>query len=391
MKDNNLVYLDTVSKIYPTPKGEVYAVRDVSLAVQPGEFFSLLGSSGSGKTTTLRLIGGFEIPEYGRVFLGGEEVTTLPPYRRNVHTVFQSYALFPHLTVAQNIAYPLTIAKMPRAEIAPQVEEALRMFRISGLGDRRPAQLSGGQQQRVALARALISRPKVLLLDEPLSALDAKIREEVRQELRELQRQTNLTFIYVTHDQEEALALSDRIAVMHNGRVEQIDTPKQIYTRPASLFVAQFIGKANFLTGTVEQVTPDGCEVNVNGISISALAAHYPPRLGEIVTLMIRPEQIQVTPALSLDSAADSAANPALDSEAAPQHRTNHVPGRRTTSTYIGQLLESQFDTPVGRLTVTQLGDRDLIDASTGHHLQWSAQSCLVLPPGSAALPQPTP
>ncbi|KAM3113240.1 ABC transporter ATP-binding protein [Phormidesmis sp. 146-33] len=314
MKDS-VVYLESVSKVYPTAKGEVYAVQDVTIDVRAGEFFSLLGSSGSGKTTTLRLIGGFDIPEYGRVFVGGEEVTTRPPYRRDVHTVFQSYALFPHLTVAENIAYPLTIANVSKSDIAPRIQESLKRFRIDELGDRRPAQLSGGQQQRVALARALISQPKVLLLDEPLSALDAKIREEVRQELRELQRQTNLTFIYVTHDQEEALALSDRVAVMHKGQIQQLGTPKQIYDRPNSLFVAQFIGKANFLQGRVLEVTNDGCRVNVKGVTIEAISPNNPVQIGDEVTLMIRPERLQVNHLGTAD---------------------NQIAGKIQTVTYIG-------------------------------------------------------
>jgi ABC-type Fe3+/spermidine/putrescine transport system ATPase subunit len=364
MKDTSLVFLDRVSKIYPTTKGEFYAVRDVTIEVQSGEFYSLLGSSGSGKTTTLRLIGGFEIPEYGQVWLSGEDVTTLPPYRRNVHTVFQSYALFPHLTVAQNIAYSLTLANLPKAEVASQVEEALRMFRITGLGDRRPAQLSGGQQQRVALARALISRPKVLLLDEPLSALDAKIREEVRQELRELQRQTNLTFIYVTHDQEEALALSDRIAVMHNGRVEQVGSPKEVYNRPASLFVAQFIGKANFLTGKVVAQQADVLQVDVAGTLIKATAPTYTPNLGETVTLMIRPEQVQIRAATDLEP------DP-------PSPQWTCISGRTTTSTYIGQLLQVQIETAIGSLMATQLSGSDPTREVT---LGWDANHCIVIP-----------
>ncbi|NJO80008.1 MAG: ABC transporter ATP-binding protein [Cyanobacteria bacterium RM1_2_2] len=361
MKDSSVVLLDHVSKIYPTAKGEFYAVRDVTIEVQPGEFYSLLGSSGSGKTTTLRLIGGFEIPEYGQVWISGEDVTTLPPYRRNVHTVFQSYALFPHLTVAQNIAYPLVIAKVPKAEIAPQVEEALRMFQITGLGDRRPSQLSGGQQQRVALARALISRPKVLLLDEPLSALDAKIREEVRQELRALQRQTNLTFVYVTHDQEEALALSDRIAVMHNGQVEQIGSPKTIYNRPASLFVAQFIGKANFFTGEVVAQQADLLQVNVAGTLVKATAPTHTPVLGETVTLMIRPEQVQIRAA-----------------EVEPNPRLTQISGKTTAVTYVGQLLQIQIETAVGSLMATQLSGSDPAGAVT---LSWTADHCIVISP----------
>jgi spermidine/putrescine ABC transporter ATP-binding subunit len=361
MKDS-IVYLDQVSKIYPSTTGEVYAVRDVTIAVQPGEFFSLLGSSGSGKTTTLRLIGGFEIPEYGEVSIGGETVTTLPPYRRNVHTVFQNYALFPHLTVAQNIAYPLTIAKIPqkvpKSEIADRVQEALRMVRITELTDRKPAQLSGGQQQRVALARALISRPKVLLLDEPLSALDAKIREEVRQELRQLQKQIDLTFIYVTHDQEEALALSDRIAVMSNGQVEQIGTPKEIYSRPASPFVAQFIGKANFLTGQVIESNSEFTWVKVNNTNVKAIAPTPKPAIGETVTLMIRPEQLKLV----------NVENPDCD---------NHILGKLKTVTYIGQLLELHFDTAIGQLKVTQLGNTG---TSSEQAIGWNAEDCVVVP-----------
>jgi ABC-type Fe3+/spermidine/putrescine transport system ATPase subunit len=365
----SLVYLEQVSKIYATPKGEFQAVRQVTLAVEAGEFFSLLGSSGSGKTTTLRLIGGFEIPESGRVLISGEDVTMLPPHRRDVHTVFQNYALFPHLSVAENVAYPLKIAKITAAEIAPLVTAALEMFQIAELRDRRPAQLSGGQQQRVALARALINRPKVLLLDEPLSALDAKIREAVRQELRDLQRQTKLTFIYVTHDQEEALALSDRIAVMHNGQVEQVGTPREIYDRPASLFVAQFIGKANFLIGKVIQTEP--LQVEVQGSLIQATAPSYQPALGETVTLMIRPEQIQLKPDNQLDLSLNQ-----LTGQLAGQ-----LIGQVTSVTYIGQLLQVQVKTALGSFLVTQLGNTELASQVS---LSWSPQDCIVIPKATA-------
>lgn len=364
MKDNSLVYLDNVSKIYGSNGSEVYAAQDVTLAVQSGEFFSLLGSSGSGKTTTLRMIGGFEIPDRGTVYLGGEDVTLLPPYRREVHTVFQSYALFPHMTVSENIAYPLRIAGVPRPEIVERVQDSLKMFRIPGYGDRRPSQLSGGQQQRVALARALISRPKVLLLDEPLSALDAKIREEVRQELREVQRQTNLTFIYVTHDQEEALALSDRIAVMHNGRIEQVGTPREIYNQPTSLFVAQFVGKANFLTGQLLGVDGNLATVEVKGMPLNAnTTASLQP--GSTVTLMMRPERLRLNPQEGMENA---------------------IAGKLTNVTYIGQLLEASVETPLGVLRVTQLGDalgNDLSVRSPSDEtfqVGWNAVDCLVLP-----------
>lgn len=363
--EGSIVELDRVSKRYATAKGDFYAVREVTIDVQPGEFYSLLGSSGSGKTTTLRLIGGFEIPEYGEVRIGGESVTTLPPYQRNVHTVFQSYALFPQMTVAQNIAYPLTIAKVPRTEIADRVAEALQMFRITGLGDRRPGQLSGGQQQRVALARALINRPKVLLLDEPLSALDAKIREEVRQELRELQRQTNLTFIYVTHDQEEALALSDRVAVMHNGQVEQVGTPEQIYDRPASLFVAQFIGKANFFSGTVQQHSGGFWQIEVKGHPIWAIAPDAQPQIGATVTLMVRPEQVQWS-------------EQPFDHPAEPTVPLNQISGRVVSSTYTGPVCQIQVETSIAQVGMTQLSGHGTSGAG---HLSWSAADCLVLPP----------
>lgn len=363
MKDDSIVYLESVNKIYPTAKGEFYAVQDVTIEVQSGEFYSLLGSSGSGKTTTLRLIGGFEIPEYGQVYIGGEDVTTLPPYRRKVHTVFQNYALFPHMTVAQNIAYSLTIAKLSQAEIAPRVEEALKMFQIAELGDRHPSRLSGGQQQRVALARALISRPKVLLLDEPLSALDAKIRQEVRQELHNLQKQINLTFIYVTHDQEEALALSDRIAVMHKGQVEQIGTPKEIYDRPASSFVAQFIGKANFLTGRVLDINSEFAWIDVNGTKVKAITPSYIPAIGDSVTLMIRPEQLKL-------------GNSELD---------NQVTGRLINITYIGQLLEFQFEMTIGKLIVTQLGNASINEIEE-LAISWNANDCIVIPPAKKVM-----
>lgn len=369
LSQNSAIYLDAVTKVYPTAKGDFYAVREVTLDVQPGEFYSLLGSSGSGKTTTLRLIGGFEIPEYGEVYIGGEAVTESRPFQRNVHTVFQDYALFPHLTVAENVAYPLTVAGVTRSDIAPRLQEALKLVQIPDLGDRRPTQLSGGQQQRVALARALINRPQVLLLDEPLSALDAQIREAVRQELRQLQRQTGITFVYVTHDQEEALALSDRIAVMHSGRVEQVGTPSEIYENPASLFVAQFIGQANFLTGQVTKVATEAATkavtVAVNGIPIQAIATHAVPAIGATVTLMIRPERISLS-----------------DTTAA-----NQIGGKMVGVTYIGQRVESLVETPVGQLKMVQLCSSPAIGESV--KLGWHHDRCILLPASADATISP--
>ncbi|MEA2375784.1 MAG: putative spermidine/putrescine transport system ATP-binding protein [Thermoleophilaceae bacterium] len=227
--------------------GDVAAVDGVDLDVAAGEFFTLLGPSGSGKTTTLRLIAGFERPDSGRVELAGVDVTGQPPYQRDVNTVFQDYALFPHMTVADNVAYGLRVRKVAKSERAEKAAEALRMVRLEGYGDRKPIQLSGGQRQRVALARAIVNRPRVLLLDEPLGALDLKLREQMQVELKTIQEQVGITFIYVTHDQDEALAMSDRIAVFTDGRIEQVATPAELYERPATPFVAGFVGTSNTL------------------------------------------------------------------------------------------------------------------------------------------------
>jgi len=229
--------------------GDVTAVDGVDLEVREGEFFSMLGPSGSGKTTSLRMIAGFEAPTEGRVWLGGRDVTRLAPYERDVNTVFQDYALFPHMTVEENVEYGLRVKKVAKAERHRRVAEALAMVQLGTFGDRRPAQLSGGQRQRVALARALVNRPKVLLLDEPLGALDLKLRQAMQIELKQIQQAVGLTFIYVTHDQEEALTMSDRLGVFNQGRIEQIGTPAEVYERPATGFVAGFVGTSNVLAG----------------------------------------------------------------------------------------------------------------------------------------------
>ena len=232
--------------------GPVRVLRDVSMEIAGGEFLTVLGESGSGKTTLLRMLAGFERPDGGEIWMDGERLDGLPPNKRGVNTVFQHYALFPHLSVFENVAYGLRATKTPKAEIAPRVEKALAQVKMSDFTTRRPTQLSGGQQQRVALARALVNRPKLLLLDEPLSALDARLRREMQIELKSLQREVGIAFLFVTHDQEEAMALSDRIALLRAGELEQVDTPRGIYNRPRTAYAASFIGQTNLLRGRVE-------------------------------------------------------------------------------------------------------------------------------------------
>jgi ABC-type Fe3+/spermidine/putrescine transport system ATPase subunit len=261
----------------------VVAVDDLDLAVQDGEFLSLLGPSGCGKTTTLRLVAGFERPDEGEIRIGGVDVRSLPPYKRDVNTVFQSYALFPHLSVLENVAYGLKQRRLGRGERSRRALEALELVRLAELGGRKPRQLSGGQQQRVALARALVMNPKVLLLDEPLGALDLKVRRALQIELKRIQEEVGITFVYVTHDQEEALAMSDRVAVMNEGRIEQLGAPREIYDHPATRFVADFIGETNFIqrNGSLVAVRPEQLRIARSAaVGSSALA-------GRVVTTMV--------------------------------------------------------------------------------------------------------
>jgi putative spermidine/putrescine transport system ATP-binding protein len=284
--------LSSITKRY----GEVRAADDLSLDVDDGEFVVLLGPSGCGKTTTLRIVAGFVEPTSGTVRLGDRDITALPPWKRNAGLVFQSYALFPHITVAANVAFGLEMRKVPKAEMAPRIKEALRLVRLDHLSDRLPRQLSGGQQQRVALARALVFHPDVLLLDEPLSNLDAKLRQDVRVEIRELQRKLELTTVMVTHDQEEALTMADRLVVMSEGRIRQIGTQQDLYERPAERFVADFVGRSTFIDGRMDG---PGRFVSAGGLVVACEGSGSGP-----ASLALRPERLALTsgPAATMDN-----------------------------------------------------------------------------------------
>ncbi len=340
-------------------------VRGVDLGIHRGEFFSILGPSGCGKTTTLRLIAGFDAPSRGDVLIQGRSVNQVPPYRRPVNTVFQSYALFNHLTVWENVAFGLRLQKKTRAETQSRVDEALQLVKMDGFAKRFPAQLSGGQQQRVALARALVNRPAVLLLDEPLGALDLKLRKEMQMELSNLHRELGLTFVMVTHDQEEALSLSDRIAVMNQGKIEQIDSPMRIYEQPKTPFVANFIGDTNLLQGKIEGFYSMTLWLMTDhGLKVKA----KPPEVGQSVTsgsvvVSVRPEKIQ----LSLSH---------------PEDDTNCFEGRLRNVMYLGTHVHYEVELLSGdRLTVMQPNiPGNIPSEDTPIYVSWSVNDCLALP-----------
>jgi spermidine/putrescine ABC transporter ATP-binding subunit len=282
------VRLDRVSKTF----GAVTAVQETTLDIPRGTFLSILGPSGCGKTTTLRMIAGFERPTTGNVYIRGERVTEVPPYKRDFSMVFQNFALFPHLDVAQNVGFGLRMRGLPRADIDREVASVLDLVKLSGLADRFPRQLSGGQQQRVALARAIVMSPAVMLLDEPLGALDKNLREEMQIELRQLQQKLGITAVFVTHDQDEALTLSDRIAVMRDGRIEQIGAPRDVYERPANEFVAGFFGVSNVMNGEVVHVDPDGVDIRIGEAGTVRLSFVAEP--GRRIRVAVRPEKIRI-------------------------------------------------------------------------------------------------
>jgi len=288
--------LENITKVFP-PRGgvsEVTAVKEVNLQINEGELVTLLGPSGCGKTTTLRMIAGFEFPTSGKIILDGQEINSLPPHKRGMSMVFQSYAIFPHLDVFENIAYGLNVQKLPKKQIAERVNRVLELVHLEGYGHRAPNQLSGGQQQRVALARALVMEPKVLLMDEPLSNLDAKLREEMRTEIRRIQKELNITSVYVTHDQIEAMTLSDKIVVMDQGLIQQIGSPMEIYRQPQTKFVANFIGRANFVDGKVVSQSKEDLVVATMGKKLQLSCGDQTYGKDAAVVLIIRPEMLRV-------------------------------------------------------------------------------------------------
>jgi putative spermidine/putrescine transport system ATP-binding protein len=352
--------------------GDVPALRQVSLQVSPGEFVTLLGPSGSGKTTTLRIIAGFSQPDEGRVLLNGRDLTTVPPHRREIGMVFQHYALFPHMTVAENIGFPLKMRKLPRDQIRSKVEAALHMVRMNGLGSRGPRELSGGQQQRIALARALVFRPQLILMDEPLGALDRKLREEMQIEIVRIGREEGITIIYVTHDQEEALAMSDRIAVYHNGRIEQVGSPQEIYERPASLFVANFIGESTTLKGRLAIQNGRLCLAGTSFcLPVEArqcARAQLGP--GDAAGLIVRPEAVNIT-------ARAAAAVPT------PDYRAELV-GRVQSRSYLGSVERYVVDLPDGVTAVVRapVPGSGAASPQSGSEVSvsWPIESGIVLP-----------
>jgi len=292
-QQDNYVQFSEVQKSYD---GETLVVKDLNLSIRAGEFLTMLGPSGSGKTTTLMMLAGFEVPTHGRIFLDGRPIDNVPPHKRNIGMVFQNYALFPHMTVAENLAFPLEVRRLAKSEINAKIKRALDMVKLSGFATRRPGQLSGGQQQRVALARALVFEPKLILMDEPLGALDKQLREHMQLEVKHIHRDLGVTVVYVTHDQSEALTMSDRIAVFNDGEIQQLATPDDLYERPQNSFVAQFIGENNRLHGKVVAVNGTGCQVEVEG---GGKVEAMPVRVdgpGSPTTLSLRPERVMLNP-----------------------------------------------------------------------------------------------
>ncbi len=355
------VSLEGVSKRF----GKVMAVREVTLDINEGEFFSLLGPSGCGKTTTLRVIAGFEEPDTGRILLRGEDVTSAQPNKRNVNMVFQNYALFPHMSVLDNVAFGLKVKKVPRGDQRARVLETLKVVQLEGMEQRRPRQLSGGQQQRVALARALVNEPAALLLDEPLGALDVKLRKQMQLELKRIQHELGTTFVYVTHDQEEAMAMSDRIAVMNQGLVEQIGTPREIYEHPATAFVADFVGLLNAFDFRVDEIVGDRAIMLVGDNQRVVSVFPYGRNVGERFKVGVRPERVRLRPA------------PA----GGPEEGTR-LEGIITQVVYLGTMTHFHVDTGLGvRIVSNRLNEESTEELEPGSRvvLSWGSEYVTVL------------
>ncbi|WP_411277952.1 ABC transporter ATP-binding protein [Gaiella sp.] len=359
-----LITLEAVSKRF----GTVEAVRASSFSIADGEFFTMLGPSGCGKTTTLRMIAGFELPSGGRILLRGEDVTEVPPNRRPVNMVFQHYALFPHMSVLDNVAFGLKLKKVPKQERRRRALEMLEVVALDGLEQRKPQQLSGGQQQRVALARALINNPAALLLDEPLGALDVKLRRALQLELKRVQSETGTTFVYVTHDQEEALAMSDRIAVMNHGVVDQIGTPREIYEHPATPFVADFVGSLNALEVVIDEVVGDSVVCRFGEVGRVVAPAPHGASSGSTWRIAVRPERVTIgTEQVAFDGG-------------------SRLSGTLQQVVYLGMLTQYHVDTPAGRVVSHRMNDEAGLSLETGAevHVGWAADHTSVLGPASS-------
>ena len=362
-----------LTKTFSNTVSDVTAVDHINLDIRPGEFITLLGPSGCGKTTTLRMIAGFEDATSGQVMLDGENMVVVPPNRRPMSMVFQSYALFPHLSVRENVAYGLRLRKKSAEEIKEEVDIALAAMNLTAMADRAPSQLSGGQQQRVALARAMVVRPKVLLFDEPLSNLDAKLRVKMRVEIRRMQKRLGISSVYVTHDQSEAMAMSDRIVVMNSGRIEQVDTPEEIYLHPASVFVADFVGRANFVPAQAQEVGEDGMvEIEALGQKIrvhSSEGAKEAVREGKETVVLVRPESVRIQP-----------------TDEKPATLTGSL-GQVVTSIFYGETVEYEIETEFGSLVCVVSDPRaeDLLEEGQYVRLGIEAEKAWLLPSGQLA------
>ena len=362
-----------LTKTFSNTVSDVTAVDHINLDIRPGEFITLLGPSGCGKTTTLRMIAGFEDATSGQVMLDGENMVVVPPNKRPMSMVFQSYALFPHLSVRENVAYGLRLRKKSTEEIKEEVDIALAAMNLTAMADRAPSQLSGGQQQRVALARAMVVRPKVLLFDEPLSNLDAKLRVKMRVEIRRMQKRLGISSVYVTHDQSEAMAMSDRIVVMNSGRIEQVDTPEEIYLHPASIFVADFVGRANFVPAQAQEVGEDGMvEIEALGQKIrvhSSEGAKEAVREGKETVVLVRPESMRIQP-----------------TDEKPATLTGSL-GQVVTSIFYGETVEYEIETEFGSLVCVVSDPRaeDLLEEGQYVRLGIEAEKAWLLPSGQLA------